>query len=94
MVSGYLIKVNDMFNLSYMSPCETQGKIQLSKRPSGLGRYTDVHGVEWDINGIVGNFVQACKLDDLHAYYSDTSATNAYGLVQQEWKPYEVEIIE
>ena len=83
-----------MFSLSYGSPCEIQGTIQLSKRIAGLGHVTDIHGVRWDIHGIIGKVVQACRMDDLHSYYTDTSGTNNYGLVQQSWKPYNIEIIE
>jgi hypothetical protein len=82
-----------MFSLSYSSPCEVQGTIQLSKRPSGLGFYTDIHGERWDVRGIIGEFVQACKVDNLHPSYTDTSGTNNYGLVSQKWKPYAVEVV-
>jgi len=82
-----------MFNLSYTSPSQIEGTIQLRKRPSGLGFYTDINGKRWDIHGIIGDYVQACPVDSLHPYYTDTSGSCSYGLVQQTWKPYKMEII-
>ena len=84
-----------MFNLSYTSPCEIQGTIVLTKKPwSGLGIYTDVDGKRWDVRGIIGDYIQACPVDSLHPYYTDTSGFNDFGLVQQRWLPYKWEVVE
>ena len=90
-----------MFRMTSSSPCEIQGTIQLRNKITGLGPVTDIRGVRWDIHGIIGNYVQACKMDDLHSYYTDTSGASfggfgtdsESGFVQQTWKPYNVEVI-
>lgn len=81
-----------MFNFSFNTPCEIQGKIQVTKRISWLGLVTDIHGARWHINAIIGNYVQACREEQLHPYYTDTSNTSDYGVVSQRWLPYEIEI--
>ena len=82
-----------MFRYSCTRPAEIAGTIELTKRPSGLGTYTDIHGKRWDIHGIIGDYVQACPLDEVHPYYNDTSG-NEYDFVSQTWLPYEIAIKE
>jgi hypothetical protein len=85
-----------LFSLSYSTPCEIQGTIELKEYPSRLGVYTDIHGERWDIYGIFGrdygDYVQACPQNNMHPYYNDTSGQE-YGLVQQQWKPYRIKVV-
>jgi hypothetical protein len=70
-----------------------QGTIELANPLRGLGTVTDIHGERWDIHGIIGSYVQACPVSQLHAYYTDTSSGTVHGLVQQTWKPYNIKIV-
>ena len=81
-----------MFYLSYMAPAEVKGTIQVSCRPNGLGPLTDVKGRRWNIGAIVNDYVCACPENELHPYYTDTSGA-AFGLVQQRWNPYRIEVV-
>jgi hypothetical protein len=81
-----------MFRLSTMQPCEIQGTIKVAKRTYQFGTITDIEGNQWDVNGYIGDTVLAVPLSGLHPYYSDTSGAS-YGLVQQSWKPYKLEIV-
>ena len=82
-----------MFSLSYTSPTELKGKIEMAYPICSLGYHTDIHGNRWDIKMAVynkdKNYVAAVIAEELHPYYSDTSGTN-YGFVTQVWEPYEV----
>lgn len=82
-----------MFSLFYSTPSKFAGTITLTKSPSGLGPITDVNGNRWDINGIIGDYVQACPLNELHSYFTDTSGFGTDGMVSQTWKPYKLEIV-
>jgi hypothetical protein len=81
------------FNMTSFRQRPKAGTLRLRKFPSGLGRVTDVAGQVWDIRAIIGRSVCACKVQQLHPYYTDTSSFNSYdGLVEQEWPPYDVEV--
>jgi hypothetical protein len=86
-----------MFKLSYDQPSEFAGTIR-GKVPQSLGSYWDAAGNKWDIRGIFGTkdgtWVQAVPESALHPYYTDTSGMGGYGLVQQTWKPYRIEVID
>ncbi len=83
-----------MFSLRCTSESEVKGVIELSEPLRGLGFITDIHGEEWDIRGIIGNYVQAVKRSELHPYYTDTSGMGGYELVSQSWEPYEIKVID
>lgn len=82
-----------MFNLSYFSKSELAGTINFKSAPKSLGNLEDIDGNIWNINAIIGNHVCACRLSELHPYYSSTSSFCNYGLVSQTWKPYAVKVI-
>jgi len=81
-----------MFSYSSHSPCEIQGTIWVNDPVYYLGPLTDVDGKKWDVHGIIGNYVQAVPMNELHSYFTDTSGFNSYGLVQQTWKPYLIKV--
>jgi hypothetical protein len=85
-----------MFNLTYTTPAPV-GVIRGSK-PVRLGPYKDAAGDRWDIRGIYSTqgdtWVQAVPEWGLHPYYTDTSGMGGYGLVQQTWNPYRIEVID
>lgn len=81
-----------MFSLSYMSKCAIAGNIKVKKPIYSLGNITDIEGKRWNIAGIIGKTVQACPIDNLHQYFTDTSGTS-YGLVSQSWLPYTYEVV-
>lgn len=86
-----------MFRLSYTTPCEIQGAIRVNKPVMGLGYVTDVKGRKWDVHAIFGaggveaQIVHACRVENLHPYFRSTSSSR-FGLVQQTWKPYRIEV--
>jgi hypothetical protein len=82
-----------MFNLSYFSKSELAGTINCKTAPKFLGNFQDANGNTWNINAIIGNYVCACKLSELHPYFSNTSSFCNYGFIEQTWKPYAIEII-
>jgi len=83
------------FRMSSISPAkEFAGTIQVRKPIRSLGPVTDIHGQKWDIHGIFGKHVSACKESELHPYFTDTSSNPCYGLVSQKWEPYKVEVVE
>lgn len=82
-----------MFNLNYFSKSELAGTINFKSAPKSLGNFTDIDGNTWNINAIIGNYVCACKLSELHPYFSSTSAFLNYGFISQTWKPYTVKIV-
>ena len=43
-----------MWNLSYMTPCEVQGTIRVTKPIRQLGPLTDADGNKWDVRGMEG----------------------------------------
>lgn len=67
-----------MFNISTSTETEIKGTIQLFKRLTCLGNVKDIDGKFWDIHAIIGNYVQACPVNELHPYYTDTSNTTSY----------------
>ena len=85
-----------MFSMSSMSPCEIQGTIRVAKPIRKLGTITDINGARWNVRGIFGgrfgNYVQAARESGLHPYFTDTSGAS-FGMVSQEWKPYNVEVV-
>ncbi len=82
-----------MFHLSYTAPAEVKGTIRVQKRTWSLGVITDIEGNRWDIHGIIGDYVQACPIEGLHPYYSDTSGTSYGGVIEQTWNPYKIEVV-
>ena len=85
-----------MFHLSYTQPCPIRGTIEVTKPVSGLGTITDVHGQQWNINGMFDwqgrQVVQAVRKELLHPYYTNTSNVR-YGLVSQTWEPYQIKVV-
>lgn len=81
-----------MFNLTYFSESKPEGTIKFERFPNHLGNFKDVEGNIWNINAILGKTVCACKVSELHPYFSDTSTFCNYGMVSQTWKPYLVEV--
>ena len=78
-------------------------KLQFKKNPAafydgdprmnGLGHYTDVQGVKWDVNGIVNKHILARRVDDSFRYSTENSSF-APDVEEYEWIPYEVEMID
>lgn len=84
-----------MFNLSYTEREKHFAGVIHTTRPishSGLGRYIDVYGNEWDVNAIINRCICAVPMSGLHPYYNDTSGAN-FGCVRQTWLPYKNEIV-
>lgn len=87
-----------MFSLSSTSKVAIAGTIHLKKKPVCLGIYTDVNEQQWDIRGIYKDYVQACKIEELHDYYKSTTELNGicgtYGnnIIKQTWLPYLVNL--
>lgn len=65
------------------------GIIEMNGPIRSLGMVKDIKGQLWHIRAIVGEFVNACKEQDLHPYYKSTSSTS-FGLVHQTWNTYKV----
>ena len=82
-----------MLNMSWTAPAEIEGTIQVYTPIYWLGPVKDITGQQWDIRGIIGKTVLACKMEELHPYYNDTSGTQ-WGFVSQKWLPYKVEVVE
>jgi len=78
--------------MSCFTKSELAGTIKFREFPRGLGNWTDVNGVVWNVNAIIGKVVCACKNSQLHPYYTDTSSCSSYGFVHQEWQPYAIEV--
>ena len=89
-----------MFNMTYTRPAEIAGDIKVRKAPMTLGNITDIDGKTWNIHGIFGaagvekQMVWATPLASMHPYYTDTSSTGGWGLVQQTWEPYTITVVE
>ena len=81
-----------MFTMSWSTPTEIKGTIQVRKPIQSLGPVKDITGQQWDIRAIIGKTVNACKMEELHPHYYDTSGTQ-WGFVGQEWQPYSVEVV-
>ena len=85
-----------MFNLSYDTPCEIQGIIEVDKPIYMLGPVTDIHKKQWDIRGVYSKdgkaVVQACPMSSMHPYYTSTCNQN-FGMVHQRWLPYKVKVV-
>ena len=88
------------FFMSSSSPAPLKGTIRVKKPIRGLGPVTDVDGKNWDIKGVIGDYVQAVPYNELLGYYWDTSTTDFFnqgtmgsGIVSQRWDPYEVEVV-
>ena len=81
-----------MFDLTYTMPSEIKGTIRVKKPIYWLGPVTDIDGRRWDVRGIIGHYVQAVPMSELHPYYTDTSGSS-FGMVSQTWEPYLVEVI-
>ena len=82
-----------MFNMSYTTPAEIAGTIEVAKPIRTLGVATDVHGKRWHIRGIYPDFVQAKPELLVHPFYTDTS-TRSFGTVFETWEPYRVEVVD
>lgn len=82
--------------LSYFKDSEPKGSIKFKKDPRyyGLGRYEDENGNWWDVNAVIQNYVCACKLENLHPYFKDTSDFRNHNMVFQTWEPYKIELVE
>jgi hypothetical protein len=91
-----------MFNASWFSVHKGEvGLLKLTKHPlmHGLGIYTDVDGVEWDIHCIVGAalsasgkmYVTARKKSENPNYYSTATDSDQCGF--HKWLPYYFEVI-
>ena len=82
-----------MFKLTYTTPYEGEIKtLKLTRNPSyyGLGHYTDVDGVIWDVHSIFGNVLNARPVDN-SPYYSTANDGHSFG--NHEWIPYFYEVI-
>lgn len=83
-----------MFNLSWLAPGKIAGTIKVTKPVRKLGSFQDVEGTIWDVRGIIGDCILACKRTELHPYYMDTSGRPYYGLITQEWRAYYTEVVD
>ena len=83
-----------MFHLSYTAshqgPIETL-RFHEDPRRRGLGIYTDVDGVRWDVHAIRGEHVNARRIDHHPSYYGTATGDNSNGF--HTWPPYTVEIV-
>jgi hypothetical protein len=82
-----------VFRLSYTAKCPVAGNIRVKKPIYSLGNITDIEGKTWNIAGIIGKYVQACPINELHPYYNDTS-NKFYESVSQSWLPYTYEVVD
>lgn len=57
----------------------------------GLGYYTDINNIEWDISCIIGNKINARPVNYNEEYYSTQANSNDSGL--REWLTYNVKLI-
>ena len=83
-----------MFQASWTTPRDTFAgtlRFEVDPRRHGLGHYTDVDGVQWDVRGIHGKYIQARRVGHHPDYYSTASSSNQGG--SHTWEPYEVEIV-
>lgn len=83
-----------MFYASWTSP--HQGPVEtlrftVDPRRKGLGIYTDVDGVRWDVHAIIGEHINARRIDQHPRYYGTATGDNSNGFHQ--WPPYKVEVI-
>jgi len=90
-------------NISYFSKYEGEVKtLILKKNPLyyGLGNYTDINGIVWDVMCVFGAGVfNDCNKPVINArpvtdipYYSTATNANSYGI--HEWLPYYFEVQE
>jgi hypothetical protein len=91
-----------MFQASWTTPRDSFAgtlRFTVDPRRRGLGQYTDVEGVQWDIRGIIGKYVQARRVGRHPNYYSTATSTSFGSSTSQgganihTWEPYEVEIV-
>jgi len=84
-----------MFHLSYTSPhkgpVETL-RFHVDPRRRGLGHYTDVDGVVWDVHAIMGEHINARKVAHHPRYYGTATGDNSNG--SHTWAPYKVEVVQ
>jgi len=90
-----------MLRMSMSTPCSIQGHLKLIRDPLyyGLGFYTDVDGVEWDVYGVFGggftkdgkSFIQARPVDN-HVIYDTSTDVGCQGY-SACWKPYTFEVV-
>ena len=91
-----------MFSATFFSEHKGEVKtLKLTQNPflRGLGTYTDVEGIQWDIKSMVGKsyspsgkaYVNARRISDNPSYYSTAADSSQNG--HHEWKPYYFEII-
>lgn len=66
-------------------------KIHLKKFPYPFSIVTDKDGIAWHLNGQVGKYILAAKLNSVSEYWSSTN-TIAAGFYEQTWLPHEVVI--
>lgn len=92
-----------MFHMSVMSPDEIQGEIRVKSMLNlCLGSFTDVDGRRWHIRGIIGDYVQAVPLGEVHDSYTSTATPSQGfgttmdngGYVSQTWRPYRIIIVD
>lgn len=90
-----------MFSFSYSTPAKIKGHIKFTKFPM-LGSWPDVNGKIWHIYGIMGKYIQAQPIGNVHSYYTSTasdwgcssmSSTAGSGVIHQTWEPYTFEVI-
>ncbi|MDB4278106.1 hypothetical protein N9917_00600 [Deltaproteobacteria bacterium] len=101
-----------MFSASWDTPYKGEIKtLRFHKNPirHGLGHYTDVDGVQWDVYAIKHdgkqNYINARRIDQ-HQGYSDyntgpstwptgtASGGNGHGEMIHTWIPYYVEVVD
>jgi hypothetical protein len=83
-----------MFHLSYTSPHEGPVetlRFHVDPRRRGLGIYTDVDGVQWDVYAIMGQHINARKVSEHPRYYGTAIGDNSNG--SHVWPPYKVEVV-
>ena len=83
-----------MFHATWTTPCDAFAgtlRFTVDPRRCGLGHYTDVDGVQWDIRGLIGEYIQARRVGYHPDYYSTASWSNQNGT--HTWNPYKVEIV-
>lgn len=82
------------------SPAPIAGTLKFSKPISGLGRYTDVDGVTWEVRAIINGTINAAQVSSLQPWVTDTSGNDSQyfqgsmpGPRSQKYLPYKYEIV-
>ena len=75
---------------THKGPVETL-RFHVDPRRKGLGIYTDVDGIKWDVYAIYRDYITARRVDMHPSYYGTATGDNSNGY--HVWLPYHVEVV-